>query len=202
KKTRGHQAFDRLLKEVIGSDEWKESAQEARDRADLPAHMAGAYVQAIGHAGGYTVCWTSIAKEGDRGLLKYHLVFASRHMKAFAVMNDILAIQHERVERDRALIPRDVPQLLPLTAAEYDAERAQTLVRDLAASLAADESVRGRECSIEQLRLSAFPKRFGQYKLMQYAPAVTLLVDQGRATVVGEEKRRSNQLQLAVRVRI
>lgn len=188
------------LDAAMGDDGWKEGVKEALDRHTTHNHMAAAYQKRLAHKGNFTVSSSPVAKDGDQGQHKYHLMFASRNVKAFEIVNDILAAQREEIRRSRAL--QEQLPLFPVTPAQYDEERVAGLVSALAESLASDPTLRGWQGTIQELRQRAFLTRFASFKFMLYAAAVTLLVEQHRATVIGEEKRRGGKLQLSVSVRL
>lgn len=180
----------RRLLTVMGGDYWVPGAGAARNSGTLGRYMAQQYAEFLAGAGGYTVSSGLVREFGLHGRPKYHLVFASRNTRAFQIMNDILYAQRER------LLAEERPRLGPLFegldefADTYSSEREEALVLELTNSLANDERLRGRAVSIEQLFDIAFRSRFAEYKKALYVRAATALVDQGRASVIGEERRR------------
>jgi three-Cys-motif partner protein len=190
-----------LLRAVMNGEAWLEGLAAARSENKTPAHLAEAYADLLGTRGGYAVSWSSIAKEGDRGQHKYHMLFASRHMKAFEVMNEIMATQHENLRRERTLAD-NASKLLPMSSEDYDTERQAALVQQLADSISTDESLRSWRGTIAELRKKAFISRFGEFNFKHYASAVTLLVDRGRATASGDPKRRAGKLPLKAQVEL
>jgi len=188
------------LDAAMGDDDWKNGVKEALAQHTTHHHMAAAYRKRLALEGNYIVSSSPIAKDGDQGQHKYHMMFASRNLKAFEVVNDILAIQREQIRRSRALA-NQLP-LFKVTGEQYDLEREAGLINALAESLASDPTLRGWSGTIEQLRRIAFRTRFAAFKFMYYAAAITLLVDQGRAFVTGPDKRRAGKLQLSVSVRL
>lgn len=181
------------IEEVMNGMAWTSGASEARDRHELHEHLATTYARLIGVHGNFIVCWSLVREGVEEGLNKYHLIFASRHSKPFPVLNDILALQHHRLLKERALA-NPLP-LLPQTETEYDREHLMTITQALANSLLRDEGLRGWQGSISDLIDRCFRSRFGDYASKWYADAVTLLVDQQHVATIGQAKRRGGKLQ-------
>ena len=183
-----------VLAGCFDGDSWTTGIDEARATQGTHQHMASAYMNLLHGRGNYAVSSSPIAEFGDRGRHKYHMIFASRNIKAFAVMNDILAIQHENLERSRAAA--GALPLFPFNPDEYEREKEDRINRELADSLARDVTLRGWSGTIQDLRIRAFRSRFATYKFMYYAGAVTLLVDQQRIGLLSADKRRRSKGQL------
>lgn len=147
------------LNKVMGGDYWQTGYAEARRRHETQQHLTEVYAKHLGEIGGFGVCWTPIRETGLTGRTKYHLVFASRHRKAFEIMNDILFRQKERLSTEIAesaevpLLEMD-PEWLARQSEENQLARETHLVRALAESLAADNDLRGHEVTVGELFLS------------------------------------------------
>ena len=195
---------NRRLVTVMDGDYWESGVEQARDDGRLGTYLADQYAGFVSRHGRHAAAWTQVRERGVSGRPKYHLIFLGRHPKAFAVMNDILNIQRERLMKQEAT-KKPLPLFADLDAdfAEtYEADRHEALVSELANSIASDAKFRGRIATISNIFDEGFGSRFAEFKQALYAPAVTRLVDDGRAAVVGEDKRHRGQLQRKVMVRI
>ncbi|MGE3792357.1 MAG: three-Cys-motif partner protein TcmP [Dehalococcoidia bacterium] len=195
----GRPGFTHLMNDVMDGADWLDGAIAARAGHRLPEYLAAEYAKVLARRGKYSVAWSPIARDGDRGPHKYHVMFASRHDLAFRIMNDIFRIQQETLRRERVLATPS--PLLPRTIEDYEEERELTVLSELATSLADDASLRGWSGTIDELRNRAFLTRFGDFMFKDYAGAVTLLLGGGQVVVDGVPSWRSGKLQLKTAVR-
>ncbi len=202
--SRGHEKSLQSLEAAMGGASWGPGAEEARAVRQLPGHMAAAYAAAIEATTDHDTRRTLISKDGEAGVPKYHLVFASRVPRAFEIMHGIIASQRERLRRDAVLARHAEPMLMPFSAEDIEDAHADALINALASSLENDPALSGRTLTIRSLRTEALTTfgRFGFFREGLYRPAVTRLVDSGAAAVCGEDVRSGAYLRLDVPVRL
>ena len=174
------------LDEVFGGRRWAEAAEEISARGSLHHRLAETYAMVLLDEAQYTVAWQPIAQRGSAGHPKYHIMFGSRHPKAFQVMNDVLAGQSQRVKHENSPAARAREAARARGQTSMDLGDVQSAEEDrierLAMSLANDESLRGQRLVLSTMFDTAMQTRFGEFRRTHYRLAASRLLGQGLLT--------------------
>ena len=171
------------LDDVFGGRHWTQPIEDASAYAPLNQRLADTYAILLSDEAGYSVASHPIAQRGSSGRPKYHIMFGSRHQKAFRIMNDIIAGQSQRVEHENSPATQAREAALALGQASMDLGEMQSPDEDtierLAMSLAYDESLRGQRIVLSDLFDTAMRSRFGEFRRTHYRLAASRLLGRG-----------------------
>ena len=171
------------LDEVFGGRRWTQAVEDASAPGTLHQRLAETYAMLLRDEAQYGVAWQPIAQRGSAGRPKYHIMFGSRHPKAFQVMNDVLASQSQRVEQENspAARAREAAQARGQTLMDLgDAQSAEeNSIERLATSLAEDELLSGRHLVLSAMFDTAMRSRFGEFRRTHYRLAASRLLGRG-----------------------
>jgi len=165
--------FHSTLDGVLGTTEWREIMWDGDIMpADKEERIVSAYKQRLARFLGY-VCSCPV-READEARVKYHIVFASRHIDALLLMNDIMLDAYHEHAFDTAL------QEMPLFAdSQLDwkdsRHRERQALRDVTCRIVEELPGRKRTELWQQVVL----RHFMQFRELEFRQAVAELVENG-----------------------